>query len=64
MGNRMSMVSRKNAMVINIAQCHAQSLVLISFSCDISEFQNTGHSERIIPWEVIQARFCEKMQWS
>ncbi|RRT68289.1 hypothetical protein B296_00034306 [Ensete ventricosum] len=56
----MCTVSRKNATVINIAQSHAQSLVLISFSCYVSEFPNTTHSQRISPWEVIRARFRDK----
>ncbi|RWW47578.1 hypothetical protein BHE74_00046415 [Ensete ventricosum] len=54
------MVSRKNAMVINFAQ----SLMSIGFSYTISEFQNTGHSQRISPWEVVRARFREKTRWS
>ncbi|RRT31751.1 hypothetical protein B296_00054752 [Ensete ventricosum] len=57
MGIHTSMVSRKNAMVIDFAQ----SLVSIDFSCTVSEFQNTGHSKRISPWEVIRARFHERM---
>ncbi|RWV91685.1 hypothetical protein BHE74_00035723 [Ensete ventricosum] len=56
----MCTVSRKNATVINFAQSHAQSLVLISFSCYVSEFPNTTHSQRISPWEVIRARFRDK----
>ncbi|RRT68288.1 hypothetical protein B296_00034305 [Ensete ventricosum] len=62
MGSRMSMVSRKNATIINFAQRNAQSLVLVSFSCTVSEFQNTHHSQCISPWEVVRARFREKMQ--
>ncbi|RZS28908.1 hypothetical protein BHM03_00062559 [Ensete ventricosum] len=53
MVSRMSMVSRKNVMVINFAQ----SRVSISFSCTVSKIQNTGHSRLISPWEVVQARF-------
>ncbi|RWW00695.1 hypothetical protein GW17_00036321 [Ensete ventricosum] len=49
MGSRTSTVSRKNATVINFAQSLAQSLILISFSSTISEFQNTAHSQRISP---------------
>ncbi|RWV86092.1 hypothetical protein GW17_00052048, partial [Ensete ventricosum] len=33
--------AKKKAMVIN----YAQSLILISFSCTISEFENTSHSK-------------------
>ncbi|RRT33565.1 hypothetical protein B296_00042057 [Ensete ventricosum] len=50
----MSMVSRKNATVINFAQ----SRVSIDFSCTVSKIQNTGHSCLI--WEVVQARFRKK----
>ncbi|RWV79621.1 hypothetical protein GW17_00059218 [Ensete ventricosum] len=46
MVSRMSMVSRKNATVINFAQ----SRVSIGFSCTVSEIQNTGHSRCISPW--------------
>ncbi|RRT66753.1 hypothetical protein B296_00008360 [Ensete ventricosum] len=55
MGSRMSTISRKNAMVINFAQSHAQRRVSIGFSCTVSEIQNIGHSQRISPWEVILA---------
>ncbi|RRT44592.1 hypothetical protein B296_00044255, partial [Ensete ventricosum] len=34
--------------------------VLIDFSCSVSKIQNTGHSHRISPWEVVQAQFYEK----
>ncbi|RRT61677.1 hypothetical protein BHE74_00029128 [Ensete ventricosum] len=47
MGSRLSTVSRKNVTVINFAQ----SQVSIDFSRTISEFQNTGHSQCISPWE-------------
>ncbi|RZR75349.1 hypothetical protein BHM03_00055223, partial [Ensete ventricosum] len=40
------------------------SRVSIGFSCTISEIQNTGHSRRISPWEVVQTRFREKMRRS
>ncbi|RRT31505.1 hypothetical protein B296_00057463, partial [Ensete ventricosum] len=46
----------KKCDVINFAQ----SRVSIDLSCTISEFQNTGHSERISPWEVVRVRFHEK----
>ncbi|RZR75230.1 hypothetical protein BHM03_00052367, partial [Ensete ventricosum] len=52
----MSMVSRKNATVVNFVQ----SRVSIGFSCIVSEIQNTGSSRCIIPWEVVQARFPKK----
>ncbi|RZR71135.1 hypothetical protein BHM03_00003766 [Ensete ventricosum] len=48
----------KNAIIINFAQSHTQ--VPIDFSCTISKIQNTGHSQRISPWEVVRARFREK----
>ncbi|RZR92600.1 hypothetical protein BHM03_00020915 [Ensete ventricosum] len=47
-------------MVINIAQSRGS----ISFSRVISEIQNTGHSQRISPWEVVRAWFHEKIRWS
>ncbi|RZS10456.1 hypothetical protein BHM03_00041688 [Ensete ventricosum] len=53
MGSRMSTISRKNVTVLNIAQSRAQSRVSIDFSRTILEFQNTGHSQRISPWEVV-----------
>ncbi|RWW39698.1 hypothetical protein BHE74_00054944 [Ensete ventricosum] len=62
MVSRTSMVSQKNATVINSARCRAQSRVSIGFSCTVWEIQNTGHSQRISPWEVVRARFCEKMR--
>ncbi|RWV83863.1 hypothetical protein BHE74_00024453 [Ensete ventricosum] len=58
MGSRTSTVSRKNATALN----SAQSQVSIGFSCTVSEFQNTGHSQCISLWEVVQAQFCEKMR--
>ncbi|RRT31407.1 hypothetical protein B296_00057818, partial [Ensete ventricosum] len=54
-GSRTSMVSRKNTMVINFARSRVLSQVSIGFSCTISEIQNTGHSQRISPWEVVRA---------
>ncbi|RRT45872.1 hypothetical protein B296_00009909 [Ensete ventricosum] len=56
MGNRTSTVSQKNSMIINFTQ----SLVLIDFSCTISEFQNTSLSQHISPWKVVRACFYEK----
>ncbi|RZR77628.1 hypothetical protein BHM03_00002743 [Ensete ventricosum] len=56
LGSRTRLVSRKNTMVINFAQ----SQVLIDFLCSVLKIQNTSHSQRISPWEVIQTRFCEK----
>ncbi|RWW43458.1 hypothetical protein BHE74_00050872 [Ensete ventricosum] len=56
MGSQTSKVSQKNAIVINFAQI----IVLISFLCNVLEFQNIGHSQRISPWEVVQARFRKK----
>ncbi|RWW37305.1 hypothetical protein BHE74_00057606 [Ensete ventricosum] len=58
--SRTSIVSRKNMMIINFTQ----SLVSISFWCNVSEFQNTGHSKRFSPWGVVQAWFHKKMRQS
>ncbi|RRT71186.1 hypothetical protein B296_00033867 [Ensete ventricosum] len=55
MRSRMSTVLRKNATVINFVQSRAQRRVSIDFSCTISKIQNTSHSQRISPWEVIRA---------
>ncbi|RRT83916.1 hypothetical protein B296_00002867 [Ensete ventricosum] len=51
------MVSRKNVIVINFMQSRCS----ISFSCIVSEIQNTSYSQCISPWEVIQAWFPEKI---
>ncbi|RRT67232.1 hypothetical protein B296_00038123 [Ensete ventricosum] len=64
LGSCTSLVSRKNAMVINFVQSHAQSRVSIGFSCSVSEIQNTGHSQRVSPWEFIRTWFRKKMQRS
>ncbi|RWW31134.1 hypothetical protein BHE74_00018741 [Ensete ventricosum] len=56
MGSRTSIVSRKNATVINCAQ----SRVLIDFSCTFLETQNFDHSQCISPWEFVQAQFHKK----
>ncbi|RRT58957.1 hypothetical protein B296_00007807 [Ensete ventricosum] len=56
MGSHTIMVSRKNLMVINFTQ----SRVLIDFSCSVSKIHNSGHSQRINPWEVVRAWFHEK----
>ncbi|RWV78108.1 hypothetical protein GW17_00060984 [Ensete ventricosum] len=61
-GSHTSLVSQKNVMVINIVQSHVQIRVSIGFSCTVMEIQNTGHSQRIRPWEVARARFREKIQ--
>ncbi|RRT41093.1 hypothetical protein B296_00053709, partial [Ensete ventricosum] len=37
-----------------------RSRVSISFSCNILKIQNTGHSIRISPWEIVRAWFREK----
>ncbi|RWW84014.1 hypothetical protein BHE74_00007426 [Ensete ventricosum] len=60
MGSRTRMVSQKNSMVINIARCHTQS----GFSFTVSKIQNTSHSRRFSPWEVVRARFRKKTQRS
>ncbi|RZS27420.1 hypothetical protein BHM03_00060872 [Ensete ventricosum] len=64
MGSRTSMVSWKNVTIINIAQSHVQSHISIGFSCTVSEIKNTGHSKSISPWEVVRARFREKLRQS
>ncbi|RRT34970.1 hypothetical protein B296_00026888 [Ensete ventricosum] len=47
MESRTSTDSPKNTTVINFAQ----SRVSIDFLCTISEIQNSGHSQRIGPYE-------------
>ncbi|RRT33532.1 hypothetical protein B296_00035085 [Ensete ventricosum] len=56
MVSHMSIVSQKNATVIDFAQ----SRVSIGFSCTISAIKHTCHSHLIGPWEVILARFRKK----
>ncbi|RRT32489.1 hypothetical protein B296_00038285 [Ensete ventricosum] len=34
--------------------------ISIGFTCTILEIQNTGHSRRISPWEVVRALFHKK----
>ncbi|RWW55918.1 hypothetical protein BHE74_00037401 [Ensete ventricosum] len=51
-------------MAINFARSRAQSRVSIGFSCTISKIQNTGHFQRICPWDVVRAWFHEKMRRS
>ncbi|RRT64632.1 hypothetical protein B296_00040352 [Ensete ventricosum] len=53
MGSSTSTVSRKKVTIINLVQSRTQIRVSIDFSCPISKIQNTGHSQRISPWEVI-----------
>ncbi|RWW56277.1 hypothetical protein BHE74_00037023 [Ensete ventricosum] len=57
MGSRMSTISQKIVTVINFSQ----SRVLIDSSCTISKIQNTSRSQSISPWEVVRARFREKI---
>ncbi|RWW43852.1 hypothetical protein BHE74_00050442, partial [Ensete ventricosum] len=38
--------------------------VSIGYSCVVSEIQNTDHSRRISPWEVVRAWFYEKTRRS
>ncbi|RZR96891.1 hypothetical protein BHM03_00025970 [Ensete ventricosum] len=38
--------------------------VSIGFSCTFSEIHNTGHCHLISPWEVVRARYREKMRRS
>ncbi|RRT31410.1 hypothetical protein B296_00057815 [Ensete ventricosum] len=54
MVSRTSMVSQKNAMVINFVRSCAQSRVSIGFSCTILKIQNIGHSRHISPWEALR----------
>ncbi|RRT49718.1 hypothetical protein B296_00047912 [Ensete ventricosum] len=56
MRRHMSTVLRKNTTVIYIAQIR----VSFGFSRTVLEFQNTGNSQHISPWGVIQAWFREK----
>ncbi|RWW83250.1 hypothetical protein BHE74_00008246 [Ensete ventricosum] len=49
MGSCTIMVSQKN---VTVTKSHAKR-VLIGFLCSVSKIQNTGHSQRIAPWEVI-----------
>ncbi|RZR82660.1 hypothetical protein BHM03_00009116 [Ensete ventricosum] len=51
MGSHTSTVSRKNATVINFAQ----SRVSIDFLSIVSKIQNSSHSQRICPEEVVRA---------
>ncbi|RWW46563.1 hypothetical protein BHE74_00047501 [Ensete ventricosum] len=51
-------------MVINFARCYAQSRVFINFSCTVSKIQNTGHSQRNSPRDVVRARFRKKTRRS
>ncbi|RZR92011.1 hypothetical protein BHM03_00020270 [Ensete ventricosum] len=60
MGRHTSTVSQKNTMVISFARSH----VSIDFSCTVSKIQNTSHSRRISPWEVVREWFRKKTQWS
>ncbi|RWV76942.1 hypothetical protein BHE74_00039022 [Ensete ventricosum] len=60
MRTHMYTASRKNMTLINFAQSHTQSLVSIDFSCNVLEFQNTGHSQSFSLWEVVGARFREE----
>ncbi|RWV84014.1 hypothetical protein GW17_00054304 [Ensete ventricosum] len=45
-----SMVSPKNATVVNLTRSSALSRVSIGFSCTVTEIENTGHSRCISPW--------------
>ncbi|RWW37240.1 hypothetical protein BHE74_00057679 [Ensete ventricosum] len=62
MVSRTSMVSQKNTTVTKFMRNRAQSYVSIGFSSIVSKIQNTGHSHLISPWEVIRARFPEKIR--
>ncbi|RRT62644.1 hypothetical protein B296_00015385 [Ensete ventricosum] len=56
MGSRMSMVSQKNATVINFVQ----NRVSIDFSCTISELQNTGHPNVLTHGKSYEHSFATK----
>ncbi|RWW68051.1 hypothetical protein BHE74_00024451, partial [Ensete ventricosum] len=43
----------KNATTIN----SVQSRISIDFSCTVTVFQNTSHSQRISLWEVVRTQF-------
>ncbi|RWV77098.1 hypothetical protein GW17_00062129 [Ensete ventricosum] len=62
MGSHTKTVSPKVAKVIIFARSHAQSRV--SIDCTISKIQNSGHSQRNSPWEVVRARFRKKTRRS
>ncbi|RWW66997.1 hypothetical protein BHE74_00025594 [Ensete ventricosum] len=47
-------------MVINFAQSRMQSRVSFDYSCTISKIQNTGHSQHIRPWEIVEHGFVKK----
>ncbi|RZS05609.1 hypothetical protein BHM03_00036147 [Ensete ventricosum] len=64
MGSRTNMVSRKNVTVINFARSCAQSRFSIGFLCTISKIQNTSHSQRSSPLEVVQSWFYKKSRRS
>ncbi|RWV83403.1 hypothetical protein GW17_00054995 [Ensete ventricosum] len=63
-GSHANKVSLKNTMVINFARSRAQGRVWIGFSCIVSKIQNSGHSQRNSPWEVVRARFRKITRWS
>ncbi|RWV80570.1 hypothetical protein GW17_00058135 [Ensete ventricosum] len=48
MGSRMSMVSQRNAMIINFTQSRTRNRISIGFPCTDSEIQNNGHSQCIM----------------
>ncbi|RRT51054.1 hypothetical protein B296_00051321 [Ensete ventricosum] len=56
----MSTILRKNMMIINFTQSCTRIRVSINFSCTVSKIQNTGHSHRTSPWEIVRALFREK----
>ncbi|RWW37620.1 hypothetical protein BHE74_00057247 [Ensete ventricosum] len=49
MRSRMSTVLQKNTTAINSAKCCARSLVSIDFSFNVSEIENTGHTQSNSP---------------
>ncbi|RZS12169.1 hypothetical protein BHM03_00043574 [Ensete ventricosum] len=60
MGSHTSTVSQINSTVIYFARSRTLRRVSIDFSCTILEIQNTGHSRRISPWDVVRAWFRKK----
>ncbi|RRT31758.1 hypothetical protein B296_00054917 [Ensete ventricosum] len=47
-GSHTSTILQKITMVINFVQSRVESRVLIDFSCTVSEFQNTDHSQCMV----------------
>ncbi|RZS06187.1 hypothetical protein BHM03_00036800 [Ensete ventricosum] len=61
MVSRTSMVSRKNATVINLSRSRAQKSSFDRFSCTISEIQNTSHSRLLADGKSYEHSFAKKL---